>query len=110
MGQLESSYTLAFRQPLELHGDKGSICIEEAWTPGAAQNIEIRNTQWCGQGERIAVAGANPYEAQLVYLCECLRAGATPRFTVEESVRNHAVIDALLESAGSGRAVTPKLP
>ena len=110
IAHLESSYDLSFRQPLELHGDKGTLYIEHAWTSGPAQHMEYRGIDWYAEPERIPVPPANPYEAQLLYLCECMRTGAVPRFTVEESVRNHAVIDALLESAETGCGVVPKLP
>jgi predicted dehydrogenase len=60
--------------------------------------------------ETYATEAANAFEEQLLHLCTCLSAGTTPRFTVDESVRNLAVIDAMLESAATNTYTAPDVP
>lgn len=113
IAQIESSQTGAYRQPLELHGDRGTIYLEHAWTPGPTDDLEIVTGDiWAGDfaHQRIQAGAADPYELQLVHVCQCLRTGAQPRFAVDESVQNLSVIDGLLKSAETGAFVTPSFP
>jgi D-xylose 1-dehydrogenase (NADP+, D-xylono-1,5-lactone-forming) len=102
IAQIESSQLAPYRQPLELRGDRGTLALEHAWTPGPTTDLEIvTGSIWDGSfaRESVPAGAADPYECQLLHVCACLRSAARPRFTVEESVRNLAVIDALLRSA-----------
>lgn len=106
---IESSYTFAFQQPLELHGETGILRLQNAWTGSGASGIELEPNRNPTVVERIDTPTADRAACQLLHLCECLRSGATPRFTIAESIRNHAVIDALLKSAELDQPVTPEL-
>jgi len=104
---IESSYTFAFQQPLELHGETGILRMNNAWTGSGASGIDLEPNRNPTLIENLPTQTADRAACQLLHLCECLRTGSTPRFTIEESVRNHAVIDSLLQSAQTDQAVTP---
>lgn len=125
VAQIASSQTANYRQTFELHGTDGTLFLENAWSPGDRNREDIRPAPeeptkslgvidlitgtWAEDltSERIAVEAANPYERQLVHVARCLQDKSMPRFSITESVRNHYVIDALLESAAEDRFVTP---
>jgi len=72
----------------------------------------VTGQEWNGSltRERVELGAANPWECHIVYLCHCLHTGEQPRFSIEESVRNVSVIEAMLESAATGVYVTPTVP
>ena len=107
---IESSQTAAYRLPLEVRGIEGALSIEHAWLPDDVIERISGNWQEDFERERIETQNADPYEEQILHVCECLERGAEPRFTAAESVRNAAVMDALLESAETGRFVAPTVP
>ena len=110
IAHVESSFLRSYRQPLELHGEAGVLRVEDAWTPGDRVTIEFLDLRRPGVPQSLPAAAAAGHTEQLAHLCDCIRNDAPPRFTIEESVRNHAVLDALLESAEKGCPVAPKLP
>ena len=113
MGQIESSQTCSYREPLELQGERGTIYLEHAWTPVHTSDVQlITGSIWSGSFsiEQIGAGASDPYEEQLLHICQCLRTGARPRFPVEESVRNLFVIDALMHSAETRSYVSPQVP
>ena len=103
---VESSYTLAFQQPLELHGETGILRMHNAWTGSGQSGIDLEPNLNPTVTERIETPTADRGVCQLMHLCECLRSGVEPRFTIEESIRNHIVIDALMQSAETSEPVT----
>jgi predicted dehydrogenase len=107
VGIVESSYYNAFQQVLELHGETGILRIQNAWIGTGEEGIELINGT---KVEVLATPAMNRAEAQLLHLCDCVQLGHAPRFTVDEAVRNHCVIDAMMESAQRGLAVEPRLP
>lgn len=107
VGVIESSYYNAFRQDLEVHGDQGILRLNNAWVGTGEEGIELINGL---KSELIPTPAIHRAQAQLLHLCDCIQNASPPRFTLEESVRNHCVIDALLESARTGSSVQPRLP
>lgn len=105
---IESSYTRAFAQPLELHGETGILRLQNAWTGSGDSGIELEPDRNPTVVEHLATPVADRAACQLLHLCQCLRTSAAPRFTIQESIRNHAVIDALLKSAETDQPVTPE--
>lgn len=106
---VESSYTLAFQQPLDLHGETGILRMQNAWTGSGQSGIDLEPNRNPTVTEHIETPVADRGVCQLLHLCECLKAGALPRFTIEESIRNHIVIDALMQSAEIGQPVSPQV-
>jgi len=104
---IESSYGTHFQQPVELHGENGIIRLEKVFSSFGATEILIDSNDGV---DKIPSSDAWQAESQIRHFCECIKNGGAPRFTSEESVRNHAVIDALLESAATRRATTPRFP
>ena len=64
------------------------------------QGVEGRDEQ------TIATPAPNRFTAQLDEFSECVLTGKAPEFPAEDGLRNSAVLEALHESAGSGRSVT----
>jgi predicted dehydrogenase len=106
VAEVDSSQRTSGVQPLELHGDEALLSLDHAWN-AHQEDITVRAD---GETRTLATPAADPFEAQLRHVCECLRADETPRFTVEESVRNLAVVDAMLESAATNSVTTPDVP
>jgi hypothetical protein len=103
---LETGRCVSVFHPLELRGTGGLLSLDWAWN---ADQEDIR--VYTGTEETThATETADAFEEQLLHVCECLATDTTPRFTVDESVRNLAVIDAMLESAASSTFTTPDAP
>lgn len=107
---VESSYTFAFQQALDLHGETGILRMHNSWVGTGASGIELEPNRNPTVVERLDTPVADRAACQLLHLCDCLRSGSKPRFTIEESIRNHVVIDALLKSAETDSVVSPTLP
>jgi len=107
---VESSFLRSYRQPLEIHGTEGVLCLEDAWTPGDAPEIEFRDLRRPGVPVMLSGGSAHGHTAQLEHLCDVIRDRIAPRLPISESVRNLAVLEALLASAACGQPVVPKLP
>lgn len=109
VGIVESSYSLSFNQPLELHGETGLLRMNTTWVGTGAEGVEYVPNLIPMVIEHIPTDQANRTEMQLLHLCDCVEQKRAPRFSIEESVRNHVIIDALLESAATGASVIPKM-
>jgi predicted dehydrogenase len=112
VGIVESSQTAGYRQPLEVQGTEGTLELEHAWSTDHYDDVvEYRGGWESDFAPRVHRAErADPYEAQLLHLCGCLAGDVTCRMPAAESVRNVAIMDAVLEAARTGRAVTPDVP
>jgi len=106
IAEIDSSQRIDAFQPLELHGTDGFLSLDRVWNADQ-EDIILRKQN---EVETYATEAANAFEEQLLHLCTCLSAGTTPRFTVDESVRNLAVIDAMLESAATNTYTAPDVP
>jgi predicted dehydrogenase len=107
---IESGYRHAFFQQLELHGENSIVRITNCFTPGNQDGIESTAHGKARSFDPVSAAACNQADEQMLHLADCLEQGTTPRFTARESVRNHAILDAMLASAEAGRAVKPALP
>jgi D-xylose 1-dehydrogenase (NADP+, D-xylono-1,5-lactone-forming) len=108
VGIVESSYGISFNQPLEIHGDSGLLRMNTTWVGTGAEGIEFVPNVIPMVIENIPTPQGNRTELQLLHLCDCVQQNTQPRFSVEESVRNHVIIDALVEAAEKGTSVTPR--
>jgi len=107
---IESGYRHAFLQQLELHGTDSIIRIANCFTPGNQADIEATAHGKSRSFDAVPTEACVQADEQMLHLIDCLETGREPRFSSRESVNNHAILDALLASAASGRAVAPVLP
>jgi predicted dehydrogenase len=101
LGYLGTSWVHATRTGfITLHGTEG-----QAWSEADGAGLYLARR---GQPERVAV-GLEPVDAVVEELAEfarCVREGGRPEVGGEEGTRNAAVLEAIVESAETGRAVT----
>jgi predicted dehydrogenase len=99
---LESSYTNDHREMIEIAGTTAVLSMENAWT-STEDRIDWRDG---GLERRVfTVVPASPWLAQLEHLYLCITEGATPRISIDESLRNVTLLCAVLEAAEAGRSL-----
>ena len=98
VAQIDTGFGMIWREFYEIVGTKGSIKVEPAW------GHNVGECQFILNGEPIAVKGVNPYAAEMLNLCQ---ADSQDDLVVplKDSLRNMRLIDALHESAHSGKVV-----
>jgi predicted dehydrogenase len=103
IGQFDCSFGWPWRETYGIVGTKGAISVPRAWSNGEGEChfTLIRN----GKAETIPATGVNPYRAEMLNLCEALTNGAFPRLTIDDALSNMRVIDAVHESAHTGRRI-----
>ena len=93
----------SFRFQISIDGREGRIEIPSMFDdsgPVIIKGIEGRDEQ------TITTPAPNRFTAQLDEFSECVLSGKAPEFPAEDGLRNCAVLEALHESASSGRSVT----
>ena len=98
-GQFDSGFGTLWRESYEIIGTTGSILAPVAWGNNRG------NTNFILNGETIEVNGVNPFEAELSNLCQATSTNETLLVSLEDSLNNARVIDAIHESAQSGRCI-----
>ena len=98
-GQFDSGFGTLWRESYEIIGTAGSILAPVAWGNNRG------NTNFILNGETIEVNGVNPFEAELSNLCQATSTNETLLVSLEDSLNNARVIDAIHESAQSGRCI-----
>ena len=98
-GQFDSGFGTLWRESYEIIGTAGSILAPVAWGNNKG------NTNFILNGETIEVNGVNPFEAELSNLCQATSTNETLLVSLEDSLNNARVIDAIHESAQSGRCI-----
>ena len=98
-GQFDSGFGTLWRESYEIIGTAGSILAPVAWGNNKG------NTNFILNGETIEVNGVNPFEAELSNLCQATSTNETLLVSLEDSLHNARVIDAIHESAQSGRCI-----
>ncbi|MGH2397892.1 MAG: Gfo/Idh/MocA family protein [bacterium] len=92
-----------FRQFCEVVGVSGSIFLERPFQPEERPpTVLVRRGD---QERRLEIPGANQYVLMVDHLAECVHQNRTPRYPAEDAVANMRAIDALRESARSGRVI-----
>ena len=93
----------SFRFRIAIDGREGRIEIPSMFDdsgPVIIKGVEGRDEQ------TITTPAPNRFTAQLDEFSECVLTGKAPEFPAEDGLRNSAVLEALHESASSGRSVT----
>jgi predicted dehydrogenase len=100
LGYLGTSWLPATRTEwLAVHGTEG-----QAWHEGFGDRLSIARR---GQTERtpVPLAPGEPLVEQLTEFARCVREGGRPEVSGEEAIADVAVLEAVVESIKSGRAV-----
>jgi D-xylose 1-dehydrogenase (NADP+, D-xylono-1,5-lactone-forming) len=93
---------VALRDELEIVGPDGALFCDDPWfcvEPG----IDRRDAE--GASERIEVPARDPYGCELEDFAVAVAGGREPRFGARDAVGQARAIEALYESAASGRVV-----
>jgi predicted dehydrogenase len=104
LGYLGTSWVYANRTAtITLHGTEA-----QAWHEADGARLFVARR---GQAERTAVdlPSADPVVEELTEFARCVRAGTKPEVSGEEAAANVAVLEAIVESAETGRAVDVKI-
>lgn len=98
-GQLDCSFGWTWRESYEVAGTDGTLFVQSAWGNSEGDSHFIVN------GETFSVAGVNPYAAEILDLCQAVETGTSTHLPIVDSLGNMRVIDALHESARTGRRI-----
>src|SRR6266566_3834691 len=97
-GLIDSSFELPTRQVAEIIGETGTITIPVPWTPGNVHTEVIVALE--GQTIHQRVSAVDQYRLEVEHFGACVRSGAQPSLSLEESIENLATIEAIYQSAG----------
>jgi predicted dehydrogenase len=99
---------------VELHGDKGTIVLEEGrivtWklqdaAPGEeAEMLALEQAGGSGAGDPMAI-GFEKHRRQIVDLIDAIRTGRSPAIRGEEARRSVEIVRAIYRSAATGKPV-----
>ncbi len=103
LAQIDCSFRAPFRQLCELVGQDGVIQVPAPWLPGTDDATLILRRG--DETETITVPGANHYQLMVEHFAECVLTGREFRFPASDGRDNMCVLDALYQSARSGRPV-----
>lgn len=94
---------LAARQEMVFHGDRGFIEVHAPFNAGRYDHhrIELHNASHT-EATVFRFPGTQQYRLEVEAFVHAARGGAERIFTLEESVRNQKVIDAIFRSGTSG--------
>ena len=101
--QISVGYTSWESQYTEIFGTRGMIRMDRAWSnEDKPVTLELRTD---GDTENIDFEPTFQFADQLQHLCDCLSAGIPHRISLDNSIRQAKVIDAVFESLETGRAI-----
>ncbi len=101
LAQFDAGLALASRDELEVVGEEGSLFLDDPWHCRHPV-IELHGS---GGVERIEVDAADSYRLEAENMSAAIRGEAVPLLGRDDAVGQAAAIEALYESAGSGRSV-----
>jgi predicted dehydrogenase len=96
------------RRPIEVHGSKGSLVIEDsyAYLVGPRDNPQPRITVTDDKGsETLSFPPSDCFRLEIECFQRAIAGEAKPMTTAEEGLRAVAIVEAIYESARTGRAV-----
>ena len=104
LARFEASIARGEDHRAEIHGTEGSLILPNPWVPGTRETRIILR-RWGSPDEVFVVPGADTWRLEIEDFAAAVTAGRPPRWPLEDSVANMAVIDALF---GSARATGPR--
>lgn len=100
------STQLANRQTMVFHGDKGFIELTAPFNSNLYEGDEVRLHNTGHNETRVfRFTGLNQYRYQIEAFAKAVSSGKTKIFSLEDSVRNQKVIDAIYKAGKSGKRV-----
>jgi D-xylose 1-dehydrogenase (NADP+, D-xylono-1,5-lactone-forming) len=97
-GLIDSSFALPTRQVCEIYGDQGSITIPFPFTPPIIDTEVIVNLE--GQTIHQRISAVDQYRLEVEHFGLCIRTGAQPALSLDETLDNLRTIEAVYLSAG----------
>ena len=98
-GQLDCSFGWTWRECYEVAGTDGTLFVQSAWGNSEGESHFTVN------GETFSVSGVNPYAAEILDLCQAVETGTPTHLPITDALGNMQAIDALHESAHTGRRI-----
>ena len=100
------STQMANRQTMVFHGDKGFIEVSAPFNSNLYEGDEVR-VHNAGHNETkvYRYTGINQYRYEVEAFCRAVAGKAQPYFTLEQSIANQNVIDAIYKAGKSGKRV-----
>ena len=103
---VEASFISALQQTYTVVGADGAIELPHnayiPWEADALFFVRERNEE---KGRKMIIPGADEYQLMVEHFADVLLSGGSLRLTLEDSIHNLIVLDALAKSARSGRAI-----
>jgi predicted dehydrogenase len=97
-GLIDSCFFLPTRQMAEVVGELGSLSIPMPFVTGAHETEVVLALE--GQTIHQKISPADAYRLEVEHFGACVRSGATPAFSLDETLENLATIEAIYQSAG----------
>jgi xylose dehydrogenase (NAD/NADP) len=104
LAQFDASFQAPERWGAEVVGSEGVIDLETPWKPGMDGPPAIRLRRG-DDVELIAIKDVDPYLCEVEAMADCVLDGADPIVSLSDSRGNVATINALHESARTGKPV-----
>jgi len=101
--QFDSSFVIPFHSFMEIVGGEGTLSIPTPFKPGVNERIFLTRDE---KTETIKVKGQELYLGEVEDMADAILLGKDSRVSLHDSRANVAVINALLESARVGKAVS----
>jgi len=98
----DCSIKIPFHVFMEIIGDEGTLIIPKPFNPGAREKLFLIKGN---KTETIALKGTDPYVSEVEDMSDAILLGRPPRVSLADSRGNVAVIQALFESARTGKPV-----
>ncbi|HEY0753656.1 MAG TPA: Gfo/Idh/MocA family oxidoreductase [Ktedonobacteraceae bacterium] len=96
-GEVSSSFGLPTQQSAEVIGEHGSLSIPLPFVTGAQETEVILSLE--GQTIHQKIQHADPYRLEIEHFGACVRTGAQPAFSLDETLENLATVEAIYQSA-----------
>ena len=102
--QFDSGFAFPSRSTIEIVGAEASLVIPHPFKPRKKTEIYLLRD---GKEEKIKIKGDELYLGEVEDMCDAVTQNKPPRISLEDSRGNIATILALLESAQTGKPVSP---
>ena len=100
LARFHTAIDSAERHRAEIHGTTGTLVLESPWHPGDV-SASIRIERHAAAAEVVTVPGADPYALEVEDFVAAAQGRRTPRWPIQDAVRNMEVIDALRNAAAA---------
>lgn len=103
LAQFNSSFQSPFRTEMEIIGSSGVLSIPNPFKPGKKEELFLKRK---GKIKTIKIRGQELYLGEVEDMADAILLGKSPRISLEDSRANTIIIQAFLESAKRGKAIT----